>query len=365
MAVFSKRLKKSNTLEDVLTTLCDVAEYDEIPVRHNEDKLNADLAINVLKAGGYQVDRRAYDDPHVKASLLFQAHFLRLPLPMSDYHTDTKSVLDQSQRILQAMTEIVSEAGWLSTALSIMNLTQMIIQGLSINDNSLLLLPKIADEEVSKLERFSKIACLPQLVFLAIHRKSAFFEAMSKAGLSKSKSEAIYNVCANLPLLDVKATLVEDKVNSSDGRRNVSVKVSLKRSGKKSGRKTAPRAYAPRFPKQKDEGWWIVLGEKRRTGELVAMRRAQFADTFDAVLKIDNFPRGMSVTDITVFIMSDTYIGLDQEVLVGNTDDKRFLSSAGVADRHRFFEERESDSEAEGNFWQDEDELSDEDIPDF
>jgi hypothetical protein len=36
-----------------------------------------------------------------------------------------------------------------------------------------------------------------------------------------------------------------------------------------------------------------------------------------------------------------------------------------VADRHRFFEERESDSEAEGNFWQDEDELSDEDIPDF
>ena len=163
----------------------------------------------------------------------------------------------------------------------------------------------------------------------------------------------------------MKATLVEDKVNSSDGRRNVSVKVSLKRSGKKSGRKTAPRAYAPRFPKQKDEGWWIVLGEKRRTGELVAMRRAQFADTFDAVLNIDNFPRGMSVTDITVFIMSDTYIGLDQEVLVGNTDDNRFLSSAGVADRHRFFEERESDSEAEGNFWQDEDELSDEDIPDF
>ena len=365
MAVFSKRLKKSNTLEDVLTILCDVAEYDEIPVRHNEDKLNSDLAINVLKAGGYRVDRRAYDDPHVKASLLFQAHFLRLPLPMSDYHTDTKSVLDQSQRILQAMTEIVSEAGWLSTALSIMNLSQMIIQGLSIYDNSLLLLPKISEEEVSKLERFSKITCLPQLVFLAVHRKTAFFEAMSKCGLSKSKSEAIFQVCANLPLLDVKATLVEDKVNCSDGRRNVSVKVSLKRSGKKTGRKTAPRAYAPRFPKQKDEGWWIVLGEKRNTGELVAMRRAQFADTFEAVLKIDNFPRGMNVADITVFIMSDTYIGLDQEASVGNTDDKRFLSSTAIADRHRFFEERDSDSEPEGNFWQDEEELSDEDIPDF
>ena len=40
------------------------------------------------------------------------------------------------------------------------------------------------------------------------------------------------------------------------------VKVSLKRSGKKSGRKTAPRAYAPRFPKQKDEGYRIVLGKR-------------------------------------------------------------------------------------------------------
>ena len=241
----------------------------------------------------------------------------------------------------------------------------MIIQGLSINDNSLLLLPKIGDEEVSKLERFSKITCLPQLVFLAIYRKSAFFEAMSKSGLSKSKSEAIFNVCANLPLLDVKALLVEDKVNSTNGRRNVSVKVSLIRSGKKTGRKTAPRAYAPRFPKQKDEGWWIILGEKRNTGELVAMRRAQFADTFEVVLQIDNFPRSMNVADLTMFVISDTYIGLDQEASVGNTNDKRFLSSTTIKDRHRFFEERESDSEAEGNFWQDEDELSDRDIPEF
>ena len=98
---------------------------------------------------------------------------------------------------------------------------------------------------------------------------------MSKSGLSKSKSEAIFNVCANLPLLDVKALLVEDKVNSSNGRRNVSVKVSLKRSGKKTGRKTAPRAYAPRFPKQKDEGWWIILGKRETPSSCNAL--CQFA----------------------------------------------------------------------------------------
>lgn len=42
------------------------------------------------------------DDPHAKASLLIQAHLSRLPLPISDYITDTKTVLDNSLRILQA-----------------------------------------------------------------------------------------------------------------------------------------------------------------------------------------------------------------------------------------------------------------------
>lgn len=42
------------------------------------------------------------DDPHTKANLLLQAHLGRLPLPISDYVTDTKGALDNSLRILQA-----------------------------------------------------------------------------------------------------------------------------------------------------------------------------------------------------------------------------------------------------------------------
>ena len=41
------------------------------------------------------------DSPHVKAHLLLQSHFNRNELPSTDYHTDTKSVLDQAIRILQ------------------------------------------------------------------------------------------------------------------------------------------------------------------------------------------------------------------------------------------------------------------------
>ena len=72
----------------------------------------------------------------------------------------------------------------------------------------------------------------------------------------------------------------------------------------------------------------------------------------------------MSVTDITVFIMSDTYIGLDQEVLVAIPMIKDFylplvwrIDTDFLKNANLILKWKET--------LQDEDELSDEDIPDF
>ena len=55
----------------MLGLLCSVAEYDEMPVRHNEDKLNTTLA----EAVRFRVDARTADDPHTKTNLLLQVRF--------------------------------------------------------------------------------------------------------------------------------------------------------------------------------------------------------------------------------------------------------------------------------------------------
>jgi activating signal cointegrator complex subunit 3 len=87
------------------------------------------------------VNPHALDSSHTKALLLFQAHFSRLDLPCADYVTDTKSVLDQSIRILQAMMDVSAESGWLATTLRIQQLLQMVIQAIWIDDPSVLVLP--------------------------------------------------------------------------------------------------------------------------------------------------------------------------------------------------------------------------------
>ena len=63
---------------------------------------------------------------NTKTFLILQAHFSRLQLPCSDYYTDTKSVLDQTIRILQAMIDVCAENGWLASTLRIIQLMQMV-----------------------------------------------------------------------------------------------------------------------------------------------------------------------------------------------------------------------------------------------
>ena len=64
------------------------------------------------------------------------------------------------------------------------------------------------------------------------------------------------------------------------------------------------------------EGWWLVLGDVD-THELLALKRISFADHTTARL---TFPvmngAGKQMTGVTLFFMSDSYLGLDQQYFV-------------------------------------------------
>lgn len=77
-------------------------EFSELPVRHNEDQVNSELAVKLPLS----VDPHTYDSSNTKTHLLLQAHFSRVALPSADYHTDTKSVMDQVLRVLQVFLHV-------------------------------------------------------------------------------------------------------------------------------------------------------------------------------------------------------------------------------------------------------------------
>ena len=212
VAQFKNSLQPTMTWDDILSVLCYANEYDQLPVRHNEDLMNADLA----KECPINVEEKCMpmDSPHTKAHLLIQSHFSRLQLPCSDYYTDLKSVLDQAVRIIQAMIDVAAEAGWLATTIKIQNLLQMVVQGRWITESSLLCLPHFEQYMARRIQKATKnkVECLPELIAYC----EGNYEKLSKhlrPELEESSIEDIFQVLERLPQLSIRASLLQCQPN--------------------------------------------------------------------------------------------------------------------------------------------------------
>lgn len=91
---------------------------------HNENNTNAAFS----EKCPLDIDKSQSESPHVKAFLLLQSHFFGISLPITDYVTDLKSVLDQSLRIVQAMGDIASLLRRFTTTINICIMLQCLMQ---------------------------------------------------------------------------------------------------------------------------------------------------------------------------------------------------------------------------------------------
>jgi hypothetical protein len=124
------------------------------------------------------------------------------------------------------------------------------------------------------------------------------------AGLSRGQTDEALKVLERLPLdVNVKWSF-DAKCFPTDG--DGSVTVFLERMT------LAPKgAYLPRFPKPKDEQWWLILGDEE-TGELLALKRISFRRRMSTKLAFGT-PEDAGRQKMALYLMSDSYIGVDQQ----------------------------------------------------
>jgi Sec63 Brl domain len=139
----------------LLYTISSTHEFDELPVRHNEEYLNRDLSQRLMwgpdpssLVSGVATQDHDLDiflDPHTKCFLLIQAHLERAKLPISDYVNDTKSVVDNLPRLLAAMQFIANDVAnvdhSLDVATQIARTKQLVTTRSMPHDDPLLQLP--------------------------------------------------------------------------------------------------------------------------------------------------------------------------------------------------------------------------------
>ncbi|KAI9683875.1 MAG: hypothetical protein M1829_004209 [Trizodia sp. TS-e1964] len=249
--------KKNATFEDVLSWMCCAAEYDELPVRHNEDVINTEL----LKELPFKADKLKLPmwDPHVKAFVLLQAFMLRMELPGSDYITDQNSVLDQSIRILQASIDVLTELGYLSSCLQMVTLLQCVKSARFPTDGALSIFPGVTVEK--ELARLKSPNARPRnLTEIPKIGKKAWEGIISQLEIPASFISQFSYATSLLPDLAVAVT----------GTTALSVSVVLTRLN--TTKLIPPRMWAPKFPKPQPEGWFVILTEAS-TSEIIALKR--------------------------------------------------------------------------------------------
>lgn len=180
------------------------------------------------------------------------------------------------------------------------------------------------------------IDCLPELI-QACGGQSHIFSKMIETELSEAKMKQAWNFLSHLPVIDVGLSVKGWWDDSAEGHNELSItaltsdkrndnrwiklhadqeyvlQVSLQRvhSGFYKGRQDH-HAAAPRFPKLKDEGWFLILGEVDKR-ELIALKRVSYVRSHHVVSISFYTPEVPGRYIYTLYLMSDCYLGLDQQ----------------------------------------------------
>ncbi|OWK54587.1 Activating signal cointegrator 1 complex subunit 3 [Lonchura striata] len=344
IGMFKDQLKPESNIEELLLILTNADEYTDLLFFLNEDQMNSELAKHLP----IEVNPHSFDSSHTKTHLLLQAHFSHAMLPCPDYATDTKTVLDQAIRICQAMLDVAAHHGWLVTALNITSLVQMVVQGRWIHDSSLLTLPNIELQHLYLFRKWSQgqrksvhggyqgpIECLPELM-AACEGKENVFASIVDSELPPAHISQAWNFLCRLPILNVSLSIRgswDDAVqpqnevpvpswtaDTRDDKRWIKLhadqeyvlQINLHRTQMGYQGKQDSKAMAPRFPKVKDEGWFLILGEVDKK-ELIALKRTGYVRNRNTVSVAFYTPETPGKCIYTLYVMSDSYLGMDQQ----------------------------------------------------
>ena len=163
----------------LLYVVCSTHEFDDHPVRHNEEFLNRDLSeqvswgadpsslLSTVDSGvsvRHSHNIEVFQDPHTKCFLLIQAYLERVKLPISDFVNDTKGVIENLPRLLAALAFIAKNESidsqttcGLELQTQVLRTRQLVATRSFVNHNTLLQLPGVGIEMAQYLSRAEQI----------------------------------------------------------------------------------------------------------------------------------------------------------------------------------------------------------------
>lgn len=295
---FSSLLTSKTKMKGLLEILTSASEYAQLPIRPGEE----DVVRRLINHQRFSFENPKCTDPHVKANALLQAHFSRQAVG-GNLALDQREVLIYASRLLQAMVDVISSNGWLSLALLAMEVSQMVTQGMWERDSMLLQLPHFTKELAKKCQENpgKNIETVFDLVEMEDDERRELLQ------MSDNQLLDIARFCNRFPNIDLSYEVLESE-NVGTGE-DVTLQVTLERDLE--GRTEVGPVDAPRYPKAKEEGWWLVVGDPK-SNQLLAIKRVSLQRRARVKLEFAT-PAEAGKKTYTLYFMCDSFMGCDQE----------------------------------------------------
>lgn len=309
--LFASSISPNTRLNGLLDILSMASEFETFPVRIGEEDMLREMGLEAriaLEGSGGPVD---FSSAHVKAHLLLQAHLSREQLS-GTLAEDQRKIVIVSVRLLRAMVDVISSAGWLKPAIAAIELSQMLVQAIWYTDSPLMQLPHIDTARAALLkDRFdvTEVFGIPDL------EDSERREALQ--GLSTKQLSDVSAACQQFPNLEVIEVEQVETDMQGEGVSVIRMVVSIKRYDEDengegdvaAGKTKVPRVSAPKFPEVREEGWWVIVGDER-TNNVFCVRHVALKKKAAVKLEFTSTQTGRQT--MRVYLISDSYIECDQ-----------------------------------------------------
>ena len=304
-------------IRGILEILSASWEFADLPLRYGEEKTVKMLA----RTQPHKMPDTAYD-AHAKTLVLLQCHFSRKVIT-ADLRNDQKVILKDSLKLIQAIVDVISSNGWLKPALAAMELSQMVVQGLWNKDHVLKQIPHFTDEIIKRCDAYQGEEPI-ESVFDILTLEDDVRNDLLRLPDEKMADVAVF--CNSYPNIEVSYEVQDpDDVTAGDP---VQVVVTLEREVDEDMTEDEladlGAVSAPLYPAEKKEGWWVLVGDTS-SNALHSLKRVNLVQKQKVVLEF-LAPEEAGDYDLTLFCMSDSYLGCDQEysislsVAVGESD---------------------------------------------
>lgn len=294
MHSFISNATRDLKLANILELLSSADEFEDISLRKEDyPRLIRLQNLVPLKFKGVSDT----DSTSFKVFILLQAYFSRMALPI-DLETDLKLILPKSVSLINALVDILSGNGYLNAIIA-MDVSQMIIQAVWDVDSPLRQVPYFDAQILSKCATM-KIETVYDVMALEDEDREEILTMDNK------KLVTVANFINSYPNIEMKYTFEDSKNVKTDKMNQITVEII------RDDEPDSLSVVSEKYPNEKDENWWLVIGELS-TRELYAIKKVALkAEKNDFKMEFALPTTGEHT--ISIWCICDSYVDADKEV---------------------------------------------------